>query len=222
MLFSVAQQMESSMARRSRGIWRRFKLWARGVHWITARKIAIVLAGLMVILTVVGSRAQYGYFNLQQLFLDMWANWSAELASIVITVLVIDTLNQRRAVQQEKQAIIRQMASMDNGLALRAVRELEANGWLRDGSLNDASLFAANLEFAELWRADLRGADLSDANLKRAYLEEALFNRKTRLPDKNYWTPETDLTRFTNPEHPDFWRSDNPRSPAYQDKNTPQ
>jgi len=21
-----------------------------------------------------------------------------------------------------------------------------------------------------------------------------------------YWTPETDMTRYTNPEHPDFWQ----------------
>ena len=23
-----------------------------------------------------------------------------------------------------------------------------------------------------------------------------------------YWTPDTDMTRYTNPEHPDFWEPD--------------
>jgi len=26
------------------------------------------------------------------------------------------------------------------------------------------------------------------------------------------------LARFTDPNHPDFWRSDNPHSPAYRGK----
>ncbi len=26
----------------------------------------------------------------------------------------------------------------------------------------------------------------------------------------------SEIERFTNPEHPDFWRSDDPKSPAYQ------
>ena len=29
-----------------------------------------------------------------------------------------------------------------------------------------------------------------------------------------YWTPETDMTRYTNPQHPDFWESEYLK-PAY-------
>ena len=44
------------------------------------------------------------------------------------------------------------------------------------------------------------------------------------LPDESKATAETDaaaLARFTEPEDPDFWRSDNPMSPAYQGAEDP-
>ena len=28
------------------------------------------------------------------------------------------------------------------------------------------------------------------------------------LPDGSQWTPETDMARFTDPEHPDYWNRD--------------
>jgi DNA-binding NtrC family response regulator len=36
------------------------------------------------------------------------------------------------------------------------------------------------------------------------------------LPDGTNWTPDTGMARFTDPEHPEFWRSDDPGSPAYR------
>ena len=47
-------------------------------------------------------------------------------------------------------------------------------------------------------------------------LEKVEFNEKTKLPDGKKWTPDTDMARFTDPEHPDFWRSDFTGSPAYR------
>jgi hypothetical protein len=64
----------------------------------------------------------------------------------------------------------------------------------------------ANLESANLERANLQGADF--------FL--ATFSKETILPDDKKWTPETDMARFTDPEHPQFWRSDDPTSPAYR------
>lgn len=249
---------------------RRMRQYARRTHWITARKVSIVLAGLLVLVTVIGSQAQHGAFELKQAFVDMWGNWSAELAGIVVTVLVIDTLNQRRAIVGEKNDLILQMGSPDNAFALEAVRRLRARGWLTDGSLHRARLENANLQGADLSHADLQGAylvranlqgaRLYEANLSRAVLNDAdlsgalltradlhethltdtqfhsadlsgacmwkamivahhdrkLFDEQTILPDQSHWSgsPET-IKRFTDPAHPQFWRSGEMRSPAY-------
>ncbi len=66
---------------------------------------------------------------------------------------------------------------------------------LQEAVLNDINLQGAWLHYTNLRGADLRGANLSDAQ----------FNEESILPDGEYWTPDTDLSRFTNPEHPDFW-----------------
>ena len=80
----------------------------------------------------------------------------------------------------------------------------EAN--LRVASLQEANLRVANLQEANLWGANLQGADLGGAT----------FDENTMLPDGTKWTPGTDMGRFTDREHPDFWRSDDPKSPAYR------
>lgn len=88
--------------------------------------------------------------------------------------------------------------------------------------LENASLVGANLEGARLSQVNLKGADLRGCNLKNAFLNDVEFDKSTILPDsdtKSYeidgesyldfdktWTPETDMTRFTDPEHPDFWQ----------------
>lgn len=74
---------------------------------------------------------------------------------------------------------------------------------LIDANLQDANLSDAHLQAANLWNANLQGADLF-----RAELDE-----ETTLPDGTKWTPDTDMMRFTNPNHPNFWHS-----PAYRGK----
>ncbi len=107
---------------------------------------------------------------------------------------------------------------------------------LSRANLKEADLWGANLKRVTLWRTNLKGANLTSANLQEAllwhtYLQGAMmryinlqgadltnaqFDETTILPDGKAWTPETDLTRFTDPNHPNFWRSDNPASPAYR------
>ncbi len=107
---------------------------------------------------------------------------------------------------------------------------------LGDANFQRAYLFYANLQEAFLWQANLQGAHLQGANLQRAMMWEAdcqevillnadlqgvnlqyanlqgadlratRFNEETILPDSTTWVPETDMTRFTNPSHPKFWR----------------
>jgi len=142
--------------------------------WITIPRAVALLLGLLGVLIGVGGYL-YRYCACQdwpnlvagweQLYLDFYANIATTLVGITIAVLTIDLLNERRAEQQLKKQLIREMRSNDNGIALRAVRELRAHGWLEDGSLRGAWLSEANLQ-----KADLRGANLQEANLYRANL----------------------------------------------------
>ena len=102
---------------------------------------------------------------------DFYANVSTELASVALTVLVIDALNERRAIQREKESLILQMSSPINAVAREAVRVLRVRGWLVDGTLRRANLLRANLRKAFLEKADLREVFLLKADLSGAYLQ---------------------------------------------------
>ena len=99
-------------------------------------------------------------------------------------------------------------------------------------SLRDASLRNANLEHASLTHANLMFADLTGANLLEANLEHVqyflhwlgdtvedgtnpILPYQLILPDGCEATEDTDFSRFTDPDCPDFWRSPDPESPAY-------
>lgn len=112
-----------------------------------------------------------GLFISLPIIADFYANVAAELASIAITVLVIDTLNERRSIQQEKASLIRQMGSPSNQIAREAARAMRVRGWLEDGSLQDADIARGNLQDAWLQGANLKGAALYKTNLNRAHME---------------------------------------------------
>ena len=111
-------------------------------------------------------------------------NFGTEMVGAVITILLLEvTLARRReheAEAREKERLILQMGSPDNGFAVEAARQLRARGWLTDGSLTNISLRSANLSGADLaWAnlshavcdgANLSGAELFDANLRDAWL----------------------------------------------------
>lgn len=227
-------------------------------------------------------------------------NLFTELLSIGATVLILDTLANMRADRHLKAQLIREMNSKDNGIAVRAIAEMQAHGWgfgndkslenqgfvgvnwtnanlseanltgtfitfidlseaiLLQANLSGANLWHANLESAGLLETNFEGAKLQEANLQKAHagsasfrnanmfgadlyratlwsadfrganmqyadLAEAdlynilekeqvpLFDENTILPDGKNWEPGVDLERFTNPIHPDFWRSDESR-----------
>jgi uncharacterized protein YjbI with pentapeptide repeats len=75
----------------------------------------------------------------------------------------------------------------------------------------------ANLRSVNFHRTQLLGVWLNDADLQGAKnLEHAIFDEATFLPNGMNWTPETDMEQFTDPNHPKFWRSIDPKSPAYR------
>lgn len=169
------------------------------VGWWTAGKVAAILLVLGLVGGIAGYRNQHpGDFNLSQFIADFYANASSELASIGITVLIIDSLERRRddaeraqrerekeEAKQEryKELLIHQLASKLNYDACQAAEQLRAAGWLQDGSLQgahlrnanleDADLRWANLERVQLYRANLRNANLYGANLQYAHLAGA-------------------------------------------------
>lgn len=118
---------------------------------------------------------------------------------------------------------------------------------LLNANLQRANLVMANLRGAYLVRSNLQGADLGMANLQSAsmgvsklqgvnFIEANLkwvdlshsrrpggeqFDDNTMLPDGTKWVPNADMARFTFPDHPNFWRSDDQFSPAYRGKKDP-
>ncbi|RMF78888.1 MAG: pentapeptide repeat-containing protein [Chloroflexi bacterium] len=79
---------------------------------------------------------------------------------------------------------------------------------LVDMDLTGTVLRGADLEEANLGGVNFVGADLREANMKSANLLDSDYNPDTILPDGTNWTPETDMRRFTDPDHPDFWQPD--------------
>lgn len=92
---------------------------------------------------------------------------------VAITVTVLDELNRRRLALEEKERIIRQMASRSNDFALDAARIIVHQGWHEDGSLRHIGLVLADLSNAFLFGADLQGSDLTATKLLGACLEAA-------------------------------------------------
>ena len=101
---------------------------------------------------------------------------------------------------------------------------------LSKANMRDAFLHRATLDNTSLYNTDFRRAVLWNASLRGAkYIDTARFDELTALPDAmpakdengrnmmnefghfvydTYWTPETDMTRYTDPSHPDFWQPD--------------
>lgn len=138
---------------------------------------ALLFAGL-------GYLHLYDRLNLTRILSDFYANVSSELASIAITVLIIDGLNRRRdeklKTTQLQENLIMSSGSISNEVAKDAIHQLRRYKWLygKHNLLAGANLVGANLENVNLWRANLFRAklwrsNLSGADLRYANLEEA-------------------------------------------------
>lgn len=95
-------------------------------------------------------------------------------------------------------------------------------------NLKNVNLRGADLTSAILSRADLTGADLLDAKIwgTQFYTDWGHSSEKhlNLVPGKQLILPngepaleDTDWSRFTDPEQPDFWRSDDSESPAWRE-----
>ncbi len=117
-------------------------------------------------------------------FLEDYAfNLSSELIGMAITILIIDTIYERRNDELEKRDLVLQAGSPSNAFALQAVRALRSRKWLgkksgvlRKADLQNADLKGADLSGANLCGANLQGADLDGANLIGADLRKVEFH----------------------------------------------
>ena len=109
----------------------------------------------------------------------------------------------------ERQAVLDYM--IEEGLLVKAKLRLmnldhayliKAN--LAYANLDRSNLREANLAGANLAKVNLCRADLTDANLTLVNLFETSLNG-TILPDGTEWVYGTDMQRFTNPDHADYW-----------------
>jgi uncharacterized protein YjbI with pentapeptide repeats len=151
---------------------RKLTKWAKE-HANNIARLAIVIGFLLLAvwaITLESNHLVIGYSKIATWFTVALKSVGPELAGIVIGVVIIDALNERRQDAQLKRQLILQMGSGRNDVADFAIRSLAAIGWLYDGSLIKAKLGMANLENAYLENANLSGADLYGANLLDANL----------------------------------------------------
>lgn len=113
---------------------------------------------------------------------DYYANAATSLLSIAVTVLLVDSLYERRQAEERKRQLIREMGSGDKGFALRAVKEISAGGWLSDGSIADcdlsqAALSGAHLDHALFLQVTFDSAQLNDAHMKGVRIDGGSYRR---------------------------------------------
>lgn len=93
----------------------------------------------------------------------------------------------------------------DVNLSYAVMYDVDLTGAVLDG----ANLSNVDFRSADLRDADLIGANLTGADLRRAFVSGADFTNATldwvKLPDGAIWDEDVDITRYTDPNHPDFW-----------------
>jgi hypothetical protein len=275
-----------------------YKLRKSGLRfWRKNSEVSFIFTGMIFVLIGIWIGSLIFGQNLLQLsdnMLGYFANVFTEAMSVILTIFVLDRINQWRDVENLKKRLIRETGSLSNTVAIGALEWLRAENWLegdngllqhavlwganlqnadlekanleqanlRDAKLqdsiliqarmegailrraalnnakmNDAALHEADLRLSNLSNADLLRADLSMTKLQHAVLNganlhnvclygadmtDASFSVTTVLPDAKsaghdadgkplftkYWSPDTDMRRYTDPKHPNFWRPD--------------
>jgi uncharacterized protein YjbI with pentapeptide repeats len=167
-------------------------------------------------------RAHLAWARLQRAYLEAAELQGADLfgAELQGAYLAVAKLQGADLSEANLQKAILTRTNLQGALLIRASSQ-EAN--LSDANLQKADLGSVNLFHADLARANLQRAYLGEANLQKvnleradlrgadlweANLQEANLSQDTTLPDGTNWTPDTDMARFTDPKHPDFWRPD--------------
>jgi hypothetical protein len=164
--------------------------FARNTRRMSVRFVAVILGFAGIAIGIGKGLIEGG--NLGSSISGFFLNIGNDLFGIAVTVLIIDLLNEKNEEIYQKEKLIRELSSKDNGIAIRALVDLEARGWLRDGTLVNAILIEANLigislskanlahvslerailKDASLSNTDLRNANLIDVNMQNGFLQE--------------------------------------------------
>lgn len=112
------------------------------------------------------------YFN-EISFEELLPNIITDLLGVALTVFIIDTMYRLRSDTERKRILIEKLGSKNNSVATEALHEINAQGWLYDGSLNRASLLSCNLDGNSFSGADIRQARLAFASLRDTNWVEA-------------------------------------------------
>lgn len=106
------------------------------------------------------------------LFLGLFGN----LTTGAVTALIVDVIGQRQAKQEQLRRLILDMLSRDPSITKRAVKELQDEGWLTDGTLNKIDLSYVKFDGADLTKVDLTGSILRGAEFIRCGMRGAVMN----------------------------------------------
>jgi uncharacterized protein YjbI with pentapeptide repeats len=136
-------------------------------------------------------------------------NLYTEGISVALTIFVLNTLAERREdrrrVEELKARLVREAGSSVNAVAVKAIEEIRAHGWLegnngilRGSILSKANLCGANLEDANLCDVVLNDANLSASNMNYANLAGADLSNSD-LSHVEAWQADMSKT--------DFWQA---------------
>lgn len=115
--------------------------------------------------------------DLCRLFLDSYIDMGDGFIFTAITILIIDTLYQRRERRSQFLQLIRLARSRDNLTALQSLDDLKAYKMLKQKTFRKYNLSGANLENVQLFVGlDMTEANLSNAILVNANLHNTILN----------------------------------------------
>lgn len=112
---------------------------------LNIHRIAVMLAGLAVFL--------WWYYKID--FDAILPNIVTDLLGVALTVFVIDTMYRLRSDAERIRVLIKKLGGKNNDVATEALHEIDAEGWLLDGSLRKAFLLSCNLDGNTFTGADL-------------------------------------------------------------------
>lgn len=151
--------------------------------------VAIALLILASLFAFTGHITLYGNLNLVTIVSDFYANISSELASIAITVLIIDQLNQRRekreqlkrdryfADEQRKRDQLLAIFELDRADTVETrqaiIRLMSKSNLFEGAKLSSINFTSVDLSFAKLNQTWLINCDFSRAKLFHAHINKA-------------------------------------------------
>jgi uncharacterized protein YjbI with pentapeptide repeats len=184
-------------------IWYRITSPFRAIGNLLSRVFTIYRVAILLVVIAV-ALWHFNHISIDALL----PNIVTDLLGVALTVFIIDTMYRLRSDAERKKILIAKLGSKNNAVATEALHELDAQGWLSDGSLYRAFLLSCNLDGNSFTGADLRRVSFSfaslrdttwfEADLQGAFLDHAdLSNATFSMHAVGPHFTEADLTGAT-------------------------